>query len=67
MTACAQKIKDQRLERRIQRLAGEGISAYLNGQIDIARSKLSKMTEAVYKRSPQQIARMEKAMGLSHG
>lgn len=61
-----QRLADWRHERLIRRLCEETKAHVRRGDRDAAQAALVSLTAAVTTRSPQQVARMERAMGLPH-
>ena len=60
-----QRITDYLRERRIRALCEQIKAAQRAGRRDDARALLPRFTAEINARSPAQVARMERAMGLS--
>lgn len=67
MTHIIQRFNDWRLERRINRLARQGATAYLSGDRVLARCKFALMAELIGRRSQARVARMERKQGVRLG
>ena len=61
-----QRFTDWRRERRIVRLRDRCLRLYRAGRHDLALSAWEELRDECLARSPQQVARMERARGLSH-
>jgi hypothetical protein len=61
-----QRFADWRRERRIVRLREHCLCLYRAGQHDLALSAWEDLRDECLARSPQQVARMERARGLTH-
>lgn len=61
-----QRIKDWRLERRIKRLSRKSIAHMQAGDRAMCRMYWLLMIDAINKRSPAQVRRMERRMGIAH-
>lgn len=59
-----QRIRDWRLERRIEQLADQCLFANTSGQKDEARRLFREMGRAIASRSPGAVRRMEERKGL---
>lgn len=64
MKALLRRYDDLRHERHIARLAARVKRLVAAGDTSHARAVNDLLTRAVHERSPQQVARMERAMGL---
>ena len=62
-----QRIHDWLHERRIKRLSRKSIAHMQAHDRDMCRVYWLLMVDAINQRSPQQVARMERKAGLSHG
>lgn len=60
-----QRIKDWLRERRIRALARETCRHMAAGRSDEGRSTWARMALEIKARSPEQVLRMERAMGMS--
>ncbi|MDE1918972.1 MAG: hypothetical protein KGO96_14010 [Elusimicrobia bacterium] len=61
-----QRIKDWRLERRIKRLSRKSIAYMQSGDRAMCKVYWGLMVDAINRRSPAQVRRMERRMGISH-
>lgn len=66
MNALMQRIADWRREHRIARLRDRCLHLCRAGKHDLALSVWEDLRDECLARSPQQVARMERARGLTH-
>ncbi|KAF1698337.1 hypothetical protein CSC62_05355 [Pseudoxanthomonas jiangsuensis] len=62
-----QRVSDWLRERRIDRLAADAKAAYAAGDRQRARELLARLAVENMARSPQQVARLDRAHGLDRG
>lgn len=60
-----QRILDWLLERRIRRFGRLALRAFKAGDHEAARAHWACITDDINARSPEQVARMERRLGLS--